>query len=482
MPDISNLTRLIDALCGRSTEIDEESYRITIAGENLDEEVTNAVLELTASCAALAIAPPVFLAGGDPAQGNDLEDFRYLFGLPWRVVLAKDVLATQLHARDEEKTFLFFSVERYISWLSKVDPFTSATNNDPDFIGPTTFRVVGLPDAFGGPSFWALPPNGIAPSIPASNLPTATLVQSTIHINADRLISINPYGWALTWGKLDQAAAIAVSKLSVKVLASCLVQELKCKAEDLSVTLRGTKLLSVPIEKDFNNQLALLPTLIEAVSWVYAERVETRLKLITDRLSIDFQHDESFLGGLKLHLQAALQQAYDSYAFVILERKDAYHKEMREIMKDMKSQADLYAAKVRDMVSSLTRDLLGILVFLGLSFIGKFDHKTLQALLQSDELSLLMKFMAGYLLLSCALQMLSHWRDSALSYNESQKWLSILQHYTSKTDNIERFTQPIDSRKTFLYVSMGVITVLYLLAAFIVWHLPFVASLLLQQR
>jgi hypothetical protein len=57
---------------------------------------------------------------------------------------------------------------------------------------------------------------------------------------------------------------------------------------------------------------------------------------------------------------------------------------MRELMKDMKAQADLFAAKVRDLVASLTRDILGVLVFIGFSFIGKFDQKNLASLLISD--------------------------------------------------------------------------------------------------
>lgn len=68
------------------------------------------------------------------------------------------------------------------------------------------------------------------------------------------------------------------------------------------------------------------------------------------------------------------------------------YNEMRELMKDMKAQADLFAAKVRDLVASLTRDILGILVFIGFSFIGKFDLKDLESLLLSNALSLVVKF------------------------------------------------------------------------------------------
>lgn len=64
----------------------------------------------------------------------------------------------------------------------------------------------------------------------------------------------------------------------------------------------------------------------------------------------------------------------------MFERMDAYHKEMREFIKDMNSQADLYAAKVRD--------ILGLLVLVDFSFIAKFDPTKPQELNSSQAFKL----------------------------------------------------------------------------------------------
>ncbi|WP_145494302.1 hypothetical protein [Yersinia bercovieri] len=175
-----------------------------------------------------------------------------------------------------------------------------------------------------------------------------------------------------------------------------------------------------------------------------------------------------------------MQQSQDSYAFVILDRKDAYHKEIRELLKDMRSQADMYASKVRDLVSNITRDVLGILAFVGYSFLGKFDNKNIDQLLASHELSLLVKFLSGYLILSCVLQVIIHSRDAFLTLNESEKWLKVLQRYTSREENQESFLLPIRKRRRTLFISLGVMVSIYIVLALTMWFLPTIVTWLLS--
>ncbi len=374
------------------------------------------------------------------------------------------------------------AVEGFHQWLGRIDPFQYPNANDPDLSRPTTIRVNGLTAAFGGPLLWVLPPTDEAPKIPVNRLPEQSDVHGLIHTNAVKALRVCPSAYALSWGELGCPEAEPLVLLSACVLAACLVQELKSTANGYDATLRGTKRLSLPLydEKQAVSAETLL-RLTEAVCWVYEERPETRLRLVMDRLSIDIEHDQTLLSGVEKYLAAAMQQARDSYTFVILDRKDAYHKEVRELMKDMKSQADLYAAKVRDLVSALTRDILGVLVFIGFSFIGKFDQKNLQLLLESSELSLLVKFLAGYLMLSWALQFSSHQRDATLAYEESKTWLDVLQHYSSQTDKQTRFLIPINKRRWTLFVAMGVMTFIYACLILTTWNLPFVIELLLAQ-
>ncbi|EBW2650618.1 hypothetical protein DEI20_23675 [Salmonella enterica subsp. enterica serovar Newport] len=163
-----------------------------------------------------------------------------------------------------------------------------------------------------------------------------------------------------------------------------------------------------------------------------------------------------------------------------LDRKDAYHKEMRELLKNMRSQADMYASKVRDIVGNVTRDILGVFAFVGYSFLGKFDKANINELLASHELALLVKFLAGYLVLSCAMQVIVHWRDASLTTEESKKWLRVLQRYTSREENKESFLEPIMKRKKTLFLALFIIMMVYTILAICTWNLPVIASYLLS--
>lgn len=385
-----DLLRAIADLVPYASKVIEESRRLTIEGDVLDRHISQIIDRVLVIANNLGISDSIVLIAETQNIGlDDLSDATF-DGDSWRLILGKTPLAERMCARDGEDTLLFFSVAGFNEWLGTIDPFTYPPKPEPDFSNPTTIRVYGLQHGFGGQLLWVLPIDATAPEVATATLPATSDVHGLIHVNAaDKSLRVCPRSYALTWGILDNDTAGPLMRMSALVLSVCLVQELKRVDGRYEATLRGAKRVSLPLAGPTQSVTpATLAKLIETVFWVYEERPETRLKLVMDRLSIESQAEDTLLFCMQEYLDAALQQARDSYAFVILERKDAYHKEMRELMKDMKAQADLYAAKVRDLVTSLTRDILGILVFIGFSFIGKFDQKNLQALLASEELSL----------------------------------------------------------------------------------------------
>lgn len=481
---MSNLTPLMDrvaALRAAASTVTEESFRLICEGQALTAEIASELLAIRSIVEGLNIEPPSVLVGGTAIGDEDLQDLTFVEGDPWKMILAKSELAANVSARPDDQTVLFFSLEGMVAWATTRDPFVCTSPLEPDFSKPVTLRVHGLTSAFGGPELWVLPLHGDPPTFVAgSHLPETAAVNDVIHLNVDKLVKVSPRGWALTWGDLEASAAGPWRRLSCMVLAACLVQELRRSANATDVTIRGTKRVSVSLAEGIADcSRGLVEQLVAAVQWVYSERPETRLKLVMDRLSIDIDGKQSFLTGLEAHLAEALKQAQDSYAFVILERKDAYYKEMRDLMKDMKAQADLYAAKIRDLVASVTRDILGVLVLIGFSFLGKFDANNLKHLLASDELALLLKFLAGYLVLSCVLQMITHWRDAQLAFAESQKWIGLLRNYTSKADSEDQFLAPIERRRLTLWVALAISALLYAILAIAVWKLPVIVRGLL---
>ncbi|GGY76801.1 hypothetical protein GCM10011613_21630 [Cellvibrio zantedeschiae] len=480
---IYSLASYIDRLGDFSSSLEEECMRLTIEGHSITKGVA---AELQAIIRILAEnnlnGPTILTSDGDVVEEGDLSDPDLLSGDGWRFILGKEEISQKLIKRTSEKTVIFFKLKEFLKWLDQFDPLEKPNHNYIDLYTPTTFIINGLSEPFGGPLTWVIPIGEVHSQDVKTNLPDVIDVHQLIHVVTSKAICISPRWYELSWGDFDSEIARKFMTLSSKVFAACLVHDLRFFNEKYEVSLNGTKRLNLPlsngteeIDKDF------IKTLRDTIVWVYSERPETRLKLVMDRLSIDIPPGNSLISGMIDSLRFALQQARDAYAFVILDRKDAYHKEMRELMKDMKSQADIYASKVRDLIGSLTRDILGVLVFMGFSFIGKFDQAKIDQLLDSRELSLLTKVLAIYLLFSCALQLISCWRDSSLTYGESKKWVLVLQNYTSLDDIHERFLIPVEKRRQTLNIAMCLCGGLYGILALATWNLIFIVQLLLAQ-
>lgn len=489
-PNLAPLLTAIEQLRSLTDRVEEEHYRISFHGGAIEAAHAEAILNLW-SAAKSGGLDPVVRVGGEPVGEADLspEDLDIIAGNPWQVLLGKERLAERLALRVGEQTFVFFSVDALANWVTATDPLAQPAGMAADLARPTTIRVHGLKDSFGGPALWVVPLElSSPPLVPPSQLPSQEQVQAVIHAVGDRALRINPAAFAITWGAVESEPALPFLQLGARVLGTCLAQELRVSRvpnaiplrDEIDVVLRGAKRTKVPLVAAGEiASPALMAKLVEAIEWVYLERPETRHKLVMDRLSIEAVEGNGLLGILSSHLDSALAQAKDSYGFVILERRDAYHKEMREVMKDLRGQADLYAGKVRDIVGGLTRDFLGVLILVGISLVAKFDPKHLTELLESDIVLLFLKFLSGYFVLSCVLQLATHGRDAYLATEESKSWLDVLAHYTSRTEIQDRFGNPIGARRRTLFVAMGAASVFYVVAALAIWNLPLVVKGLL---
>lgn len=482
MGQLAPLIVEIQTLCGASDRAHEELLRLTIDGQSFSETHASLIRKInSALCALGATVLSLFI---DEKQIDDdmLEYPQQFIGKRWRCVIGKGQLSSKIQSAGGEQTYLFFDQDRFIGWLDTVDPLLAPVRADQPFNGPTTLRINGLAKGIWGPSLKVLGIDEVLPTKGQSEsvLPTESAVHSNASISASANIKLRPQAWEITDGDELSRVATAVRQKSARMMAACLVQQITETADGLSATLKGSKKIVLPLTAAVNDQHTVLPCLNEALAWVYAERTETRLKLLVEALCADLDGAASLLNGLKTFLPDALKQARDSYGFVILERKDAYHKEMRELMKDMKAQADLYATKVRDLVSALTRDILGLLVLVGFSFIAKFDASKLQDLNSSAAFALLCKSLAGYLVLSCGLLIFISYRDANLGFAEIKNWFKILQNYTSTDDFTQRVLGPLQKRRTYLWWMMFAIGLMYVVLFFLVWNLPSLIRLLMR--
>lgn len=190
---------------------------------------------------------------------------------------------------------------------------------------------------------------------------------------------------------------------------------------------------------------------------------------MSDRLTIDISKENSFLAGLCDHIKDALSQSREQYKFVIYDRKDEYAKEQRDLLKDLKNQADLYADKIRGMLNSLLRDSLAGLLLVSLTVMGKVG--TNLGKFDTLEVNLLFKALSIYFIVSIIMQVIVSWRDIHLSKKELKDWASVTRQYMSHTDFTQLFEGSLSPRfNTFLFMMIFFIILYFILAA-ISWQI-----------
>lgn len=480
----------VDKVLNLAGNIVEECYRMTVTGNGVCESLAQLCIDIDTLASNLSISCPILkINGATLLYADQINDHIGVNSCEWTMILSKSSIITEIiMGRDFAKkkdNVLYFTEAAALQWVQKIDPFAVVENEmSPSFENDTIIWIAKSNLKFGGNAVSVLPiltTEFATELVQADAFPVREDINELVKINANEMLRVRPEVFNITWGDKNSDLAKSFMLLAIKSLIATFCYELKKTGDSYFVTFKGTKSITASLDAAFDvDHEVLLNNLSKTVRWIYNERNETRQQLVMDRLSLDIISGKNFYNEIFDNLPVALQQSQDSYAFVILDRKDAYHKEMRELLKDMRSQADMYASKVRDIVNNITRDMLGAFAFVGYSFLGKFDKKNLSELINSHELSLLVRFLAGYLLLSCIMQLVIHLRDSYLTSDESVKWLRVLQRYTSREENTESFLEPIRKRKRTLYWSLGLMSIVYISLAVSIYKLPTIITFLLS--
>lgn len=461
--------------------VDELSYRLQLEGQSFNSEIALEINSLIEQCDLLGIDHPSMQFDDEPIGDREYDD---CYGASWQINLAKSKIADHYKKISDRRNLFFFFKDEVLKWIDAVSPFSLDSESLVfDFSEPYNIWIADLQKEFGGDRFSFLPYcyKGAVKDKDLSLLPEAEKIHDLVH--AVGLPSeISPKYWFINWGNAPKEFRDIFDKYSCLILACCLANEVWVKNDSIQVKVRGSKTQKISLwhsSSEFSWS-TLVHQLKDAAAWVYEDKSEIRQKLILERISIDIK-DGCWLYNLQKLLKPALLQAKDNYYFVLAERKDAYYKEMRDVLKDMKAQADLYATKIRDLVGSLSRDFLAIVIFIGLSFVSKFDVSKINSLLSSVELSVFSKILAGYLIMSCLFQNINHFVDAQLSYSESKKWLHILKNYVDDATAEKRFFSPIEARRLSLFIAMAISAFAYAFLALIMWNLSFVSTILLNQ-
>jgi len=472
---INSLTQL-EAL---ATSWEETASSLSVEGR-LSAESLQALTDVVASFEAASLALPNLRLDEESYDRDGLiaiaSDDPMDWPGEWKIGLDKGRMLDEVPAGDEALVFL--RREAFVTWSERLSPFELGGIKR----GVNTHVIVsGLKSAFGGPRLSVLPLRADLSVEPENGFkfPEEPDVLKLIHVISDRSLLMDPGAVALTWGDREQDDASALRRLSAMVVALCMVQDVYLRDNAVRVVLRGTRRVELPLVAGQNESVSVsqLDEIYAAVEWIFSEREETRHKLLTDRLSIDVRDDTSLMSALTKFLTEALKQAKERYGFVILDRKDAYHKELRDLMKDVRAQADLYAAKVRDLVAALSRDTLAVLFMIGVSLVGRTNTNAIQGLVSTTEVQIFFKVLAIYFVLSIVLQGVSHWRDLSLARREGSEWHKLTREYVPQSTFEEHFEAPRRRRHNFFKIALVICAAVYFALAWLSWNIASVFSI-----
>ncbi|ALC15614.1 hypothetical protein DSOUD_0827 [Desulfuromonas soudanensis] len=397
--------------------------------------------------------------------------------LEWRLSVNKNGFVNgEVFEETDVKQVLFCSIDSFRAWAGGINPFL--LDKDLFHAGrPVKIFVNGLAKAFGGPRIAVCPLTPIA--LPASwlgpfKLPPDTELRTHIHVATSFNMRLEPASFLLNWGNVDDQDAEPFRNLCAKSLSACLVQEF---FDVDHVTLNGTKRRSLPLVAtgDVAPTGNQLESLYSAIEWGFSENADTRILLIVDRLSLDIPEGASFVEGIKNRIDEALEHAKNKYRFVILKRKEEHSKELANIQKELRTQSDLFAQKVRSLLNGLLRDFLAALLLVSIGLFARFIKDI--NVLQSLEAGLLFRALGVYFLVSVSLQALVHWRDLRISEKEMIFWTSDLTRSYMTPDELKKLTEEsIKERKTSCYRQAALIIFLYVAIGLFSWNLQPIIS------
>ncbi|MCF6441053.1 hypothetical protein L1077_16575 [Pseudoalteromonas luteoviolacea] len=480
------MTLVLKSLCESLLQICKladnwhETDELITANGRFNEEIRLSLLNCLQTFTQNQVKLPNLQCDEDTADIEYLDEIdQYAPPANWNFSISKSRLLSAI-PNVRESDMLFLDIDNFSEWSSDLSPLNM---KGLEFDTHVHLYVYGLQAPFGGHKLTVSNIEEVIHDQTPNSLqmPNEKQIRSVLHVISDKKIFIDPSAFSLIWGDFSQPAAQPFLRLNYQLLLLTLAQDICVKDDKINIIIRGTRRIEVPLVNSGDKiSQEDLTNLSEAVRWVYEERSETRHKLLTDRLSIEADEEQSFKLIVKLHISDAHRQAKDSYGFVVLERSDAYHKELRDVIKDVRAQADLFAAKVRDLISTLLRDALAVLFLIGISLVGRFKGESIGKLVSQYEIQLFFKVLAIYFLVSIILQTLGGSRDVKLSESESRSWQALSKEYVPEKTIKEYFVSPLEQRKKTYYMVTIICWGLYLTLALLSWNLQFVLNCFLS--
>ncbi|WP_321333409.1 hypothetical protein [uncultured Bacteroides sp.] len=382
----------------------------------------------------------------------------------WKISINKNVSINK--PSDLSNTF-FYSKDKFIEWAKKTNPFNAdyPLNSKKSFI-----QVKGLNNSFGGPNFIVSSSLSCLQDVNWDNYDEAQIIEN-IHIVSKSLFILKPLNHYISFGQLDEASEYFFRN-SILVLLASLSNEIY---DNGTLIIKGYRRISLILGlKYYGSEITeeYQEILADAVRWIYqkTERCDLRLKLLLERITLDIDYSLPYIQGLFTVIEDATIQAKERYSFIIYDRKDLFQRELKDLLKDIKSLTDAFSLKIRNILSNLLRDVLAAFILVGITFFSKVSE--IEKLFENRMIKYVFFAFGVYFIGSAILQSIVDGIDLWRSNKEFDYWKKISREYMSKKDYINHRKETIDKRLNWFIFTYIIIILLYVAVGILCFSLP----------
>lgn len=361
-------------------------------------------------------------------------------GSKWKIHINKASWLGKFDSTHVCHTF-FYYIDSFIKWVKESNPFEDdyPLNN-----GRYHIYVKDFCEDFGGPNFLV---NGSDSSckLTVENSVPDLHVEHYIRINCNSDFRITPHKHIISWGDVNSVSRFFYRNAILVFLAS-LCDEI---TKDKKVIIKGYKYILMEIGgetlKD-GYSLIYYNLLFDIYKWIYTSDDSQSIKkrLFAERASLDLYQNLSLYDSLYPILKDIYSQIKEQYSYIMYDRKDSYQKELKDMLKDIKSTTDLFSNKIRNILGNLMRDVLAALILIGITLFSKVTE--VNALFDNNLISYVFKAFGVYFWCSAILQTIFDCVDINRSFKELDYWENITRSYISADKYSEYKEQTVNKR------------------------------------
>jgi len=410
---------------------------------------------------------------GNPVPADDLELYEKVTVADWSINLNKLPIISKKNS-DGWYYNIFLKTQNCTEWLKASNPLSK--KHPFNELSPLRIIADDLTETFGGVGLQFLSPTkqtlkALTPAElqahAAIKLPSSQALREHTHFITNEEVEVNPTAFHVYGGNALDIKTVFLYK-ACQVLSLYLLNEYYSNDK---VVIDGIKRVvlklddgSASVSEKFYRELLAL------VSWIYEDRVSVRRKLFNERLSLDRDESDTLLKALIKNISSGAAQAKERYNFVIIDRKDAYVKELKELLKDIRTQSELYSGKIRALLSNFLRDLLAAIVLVGFTLFTKFTENA--KLVNQDLLQYVFYSLTVYYLISILMQSLVDITDIQVSKREIIYWKNATKELLPEKEFKDHINKSLKGRQRSLQIIYPIIAACYLAVAFACFKYP----------